>query len=96
MDVSEVFKVVVGVYERAGLEVGKLVTEKNEAYGDAFGKSGRVLREMYPDGVRPDQYDDLLTVVRVLDKLFRVATRKGAFGESPYRDIAGYMVCWGW
>ena len=29
-------------------------------------------------------------VVRVLDKLFRIATDRDALGESPWRDIAGY------
>ena len=28
----------------------------------------------------------------MIDKLFRIATRKDAFGESPYRDIAGYAL----
>jgi hypothetical protein len=77
-------------YERIGLEVGKLVAEKQVAYGDSFGRAGNVLREMYPDGIRPDQYDDMLAIVRIVDKLFRIANRKDAFGESPGRDIAGY------
>jgi len=29
-------------------------------------------------------------MIRIIDKLFRIATQKEAFGESPYRDIAGY------
>ena len=39
---------------------------------------------------KPDQYTDMLAVVRIFDKLFRIATRKDAFGESPFKDIAGY------
>lgn len=34
--------------------------------------------------------DDMLAVVHNVDKLFRIAHSKHAFGESPYRDIAGY------
>jgi len=34
----------------------------------------------------------MLAVVRVIDKLFRVATNSGAFGESPFRDVAGYAI----
>ena len=49
-----------------------------------------MLRILYPSGVSPDQYDDLLAVARIVDKLFRIANQKDAFGESPYRDIAGY------
>jgi hypothetical protein len=33
---------------------------------------------------------DALGIVRVLDKLFRIATRKNAFNESPWDDVAGY------
>ena len=32
----------------------------------------------------------MLTIVRIVDKLFRITNQKDAFGESPYRDIAGY------
>lgn len=77
-------------YEELGTEIGRLVQEKNTAYGDAFAKSGEILRILYPDGVRPEQYRDMLAIVRILDKLFRIATAKDAFGESPFRDVAGY------
>jgi hypothetical protein len=79
-------------YEEIGQSIGKLVAEKQAAYGDSFGKSGKVLRLLYPDGIPPEKLDDALTVVRVVDKLFRIATAKDAFGESPWRDIAGYAV----
>ena len=71
-------------------EIAELVQVKQQAYGDSFGKSGQIMKILYPDGIAKDRMDDALTVVRVIDKLFRIATRKDAFGESPYRDIAGY------
>jgi hypothetical protein len=77
-------------YEQLGGDVGRLVEQKQAAYGDSFGKSGEVMRQLYPDGIRPEQMDDALAVVRVVDKLFRIATAKDAFGESPWRDVAGY------
>jgi len=79
-------------YETVAAEIGKLVQEKNIAYGDSFGQSGKILEVLYPDGVRPDQYRDMLTVARVLDKLFRIANKKNAFGENPWRDVAGYAI----
>lgn len=79
-----------GPFESLGSEIGRLVQEKQAAYGNSFGKSGQVMRLLYPDGIKPEQMDDALAVVRVLDKLFRIATAKDAFGESPWRDIAGY------
>lgn len=72
--------------------VGALTAEKNEAYGDSFGQACDVLKVLYPDGVKPDQYKDMLAVVRVIDKLFRIANKKDAFGESPWRDICGYAL----
>ena len=53
------------------------------AYGDSFGRAGQVLKVLYPDGIILDQYDDMLAVVRIIDKLFRIANNKDAFGESP-------------
>ncbi len=79
-------------YSGIGMEIGKLVEEKQAAYGDSFGKSGDVLRALYPTGISLEQFNDALTVVRVVDKLFRIATNRDALGESPWRDIAGYSL----
>jgi hypothetical protein len=77
-------------YKKLGTEIGELVQNKQQAYGDSFGKSGIILRSLYPDGVKPAQYDDMLAVVRIIDKLFRIATDRDALGENPFRDICGY------
>jgi hypothetical protein len=77
-------------YEQLGAEIGRLVAEKQAAYGDSFAKAGDVLRILYPNGVTLEQLDDMLTIARVLDKLFRIATAKDAFGESPWADVTGY------
>ena len=79
-------------YRQAAAEIGALVDEKQAAYGDSFGKAGDFLRLLYPDGIAPEQYGDLLTVVRVFDKLMRIATDRDALGENPWKDIAGYAV----
>lgn len=79
-------------YEVIATEIGKLVQEKNEAYGDSFGQACRILEVLYPDGIKPDQYRDALAITRVIDKLFRLANKKDAFGESPWRDICGYAI----
>lgn len=81
-----------GKYEARAQGIGKLVDRKNAAYGDSFNRSGEILAILYPEGIRPEQYKDALAVTRVLDKLFRVATHRDAFGESPWRDIAGYSI----
>ena len=79
-------------YQSLAQNVGKLVAEKNKAYGDSFGEASKIITVLYPDGVKPDQYMDLLAIVRVIDKLFRLANNKDAFGESPWKDICGYAL----
>ena len=79
-------------FNKIGEEVGKLVGEKQKAYGDSFGRSGECLRQMFPEGIKPNQYDDLLTIARILDKLFRIANDPEAFSENPYQDIVGYGI----
>ena len=79
-------------YARIARETAELVIEKQAAYGDAFGKSGEVMKLLYPNGIPPEKLNDALTVVRVLDKLFRIATARDALGESPWRDILGYAL----
>ncbi|NOK32373.1 hypothetical protein HMI49_04050 [Corallococcus exercitus] len=77
-------------YAQLAAEVAALVASKQAAYGDAFGKAGSVMRILYPEGIPPEKLDDALVVVRIVDKLFRVATDRDALGESPFRDITGY------
>lgn len=79
-------------YQSIALEIAATVEKKQAAYGDAFGKSGEAMRILYPQGIPPEKMDDALAVVRVLDKLFRIATDRDALGESPWRDIAGYAL----
>jgi hypothetical protein len=79
-------------FEKIATEIGQLVQEKNLAYGDSFGQACRILEVLYPNGIKPDQYRDALAITRVIDKLFRLANKKDAFGESPWRDICGYAI----
>ena len=79
-------------FEEIGKTIGALVEEKNIAYGDSFSRSQEIIKILYPDGVKPEQYTDMLAITRVIDKLFRIANKKDAFGESPWRDICGYAI----
>ena len=81
-----------GKYEKIATSIGQLVDEKNKAYGDAFNKSADFLKILYPNGVDPEQYGDMLAIVRIFDKLMRIATDKEALGENPFKDIAGYGI----
>lgn len=77
-------------YEELGQRVGALVDVKNAAYGSSFDDAGDFLRILYPNGIQPNQYGDALALVRIFDKMKRIATDRDALGESPYQDIAGY------
>jgi len=80
-------------YEEVARTIGALVDDKNKAYGSSFTHSGAILKVLYPNGITLDKYDDLLCMVRVIDKLFRIATNNDdAFNESPWQDIAGYGI----
>lgn len=76
--------------ENAAHEIGKLTADKNAAYGNAFESAGPFLCLLFPLGIPPEKYTDALLLVRIFDKMMRIVTQKDAFGESPYRDIAGY------
>ena len=81
-------------YKELGAALGELVSEKQSQYGDSVGKAPALLAVLYPGGIAPHQMTDALLIVRVLDKLGRLAQRgpdgldRG--GESPWMDIAGY------
>ena len=78
-------------YAEIGKRLGELVDYKNEMYGDAFHKSGNFLELLYPDGIRPDQYKEMLAVVRIFDKLMRIANGNQG-NENAFNDIAGYGI----
>jgi len=79
-------------YTKTAKEIGELVEEKNEAYGNSFAKSEEMLEILYPDGIPEDSYEDVLLLARIFDKMMRIANRKEAFDEDPYKDIAGYGI----
>lgn len=77
-------------YQALANEIGALVNEKNAAYGNSFEQAEEFLKLLFPDGIPVESYSDMLCIVRIFDKLKRIATKKDAFGESPYRDLVGY------
>jgi hypothetical protein len=80
------------IFSQIGEKIGEIVKNKNIAYGDSFSQSGMVLKILYPNGISVEQYDNALYIIRTIDKLFRIATMKDAFGENPAMDICGYSI----
>ena len=70
------------------------VIKKNASYGDSATKSGDILRLLCPDGIKPEQYNDLQLIVRILDKVCRImsGTIDNQALLDAYADIAGYGV----
>lgn len=78
-------------YIDTGKQIGELVQSKNEMYGDAFHMSGEFLNILYPNGIKPGQYNDMLGLIRLFDKQMRIAN--GNHGnENAWNDIAGYGI----
>jgi hypothetical protein len=83
-------------YANIALSLGVLLNEKQAAYGNAFGNMGEIFNILYPEGISPHQYEDILTIARIMDKIFRIANlpknKKDLMGEEPWKDIAGYAL----
>lgn len=72
-----------------------LLIEKRKAYGNAFFQSSSILQLLYPNGIPVESYNDALTILRICDKLFRIANSQGkrdSMNEDPWQDIAGYAI----
>ena len=79
-------------YESVGKRIGKLVDEKQKAYGDSFTRAELIMKILYPTGIKVSQYKDVLAMVRCIDKMSRIATEKEAYGENPWEDLSGYGI----
>lgn len=79
-------------YVELGKKIGELITEKQAAYGDSFHRSGDVMALLFPNGIPKESYVDALAIVRIIDKLFRLATDPNYNGENSWGDIAGYSI----
>lgn len=71
-------------------KTGELVVEKNAAYGDSVRNAAKIMQLLYPKGIAFEQIPAALVVVRILDKLSRIANDPTFKGEDPAQDITGY------
>jgi hypothetical protein len=76
-----------GKYERHAADIDALVDRKNAAYGDSFRKSGDVFRILYPHGIKPEQLDDALVLVRIVSQ--NIAHRQSK-NSIRGRSVRGY------
>lgn len=88
-------------YEEKSRQLGKLVADKQTAYGNSVDSSFHVMkafleRYKYHDGYRiPEELlQHILLMVRIIDKQNRIFSNPQGdlMGESPYVDIQGYSL----
>jgi hypothetical protein len=79
-------------FEKIATRIGKLVAEKNINYGNSFGHTGDIMKYLFPDGIPIGKYEVFLALVRIMDKIFRLATNPNYNNENSWADIAGYCV----
>ena len=73
--------------------VVKTVRDKNKEYGNAFRKVSEILSVLFPNGITPDKYDDVALLIRVLDKICRIAnTNDEEVKKDAWLDICGYAL----
>lgn len=89
-------------FENAGIELGKLVDSKQEAYGDSVQvqwEVTQVLLKQYETDDPVEHYlipkslmQHLLLITRIGDKINRIVSNPDGdkMDESPYGDISGY------
>lgn len=79
-------------FEKIGLEVGTLVTGKNDKYGDSYNKVEAHLLIEWPDGIPPEDYGKLLYYIRQCDKHSRYIRALPGDREDPVLDSCGYSL----
>lgn len=73
-------------------ELAELLTQKNESYGSAYATNPKLMSILYPHGILPEDYPNVLAITRIFDKLQRIATDNAGDTEDPWKDIAGYAL----
>lgn len=78
-------------FEKVGQDIGKLVDKKNAEYGSSFEKVDQIMAILYPNGISVPQLKNASILVRILDKVVRVANGNQG-DENAFNDLAGYGI----
>jgi len=71
--------------------ITSMVKEKNRGYGSAFQKVSHILSILFPNGIPTNKYHDVAILVRVLDKICRIASANDKdVKKDAWLDITGY------
>ena len=74
-------------------DVAIIVEEKNKDYGSAFQKVSEILTILFPNGIPVNKYHDVAILIRVLDKVCRIANANSKdVKKDAWLDICGYAL----
>ena len=77
----------------AGYKMGLLVAKKNSDYGSAFEQVTQILKILYPNGIPVHQYENASLLIRMFDKVGRIANENVQFyNEDSWKDLVGYSL----
>ena len=72
-------------------DVVVVVEEKNREYDSAFQKVSEILNILFPNGIPTNKYHDVAILIRVLDKICRIASANDKnVKKDAWLDITGY------
>lgn len=78
-------------YITTAKEIAALVSLKQQQYGNAINSTGDFLKSLYPNGIAPQQYNDLGVIIRMFDKMKRISNGNQG-DENAWNDLMGYAL----
>jgi len=77
------------IFELKASRLAAILDFKHSSYGRTFYKIPKILEILWPGGIKCEEYEQLLAIIRVLDKIARLSNNTQD-KEDPWSDIAGY------
>ena len=75
------------------IEEAVIINEKKEAeYGNSYMKVANMLEILYPNGISIDNFNDFLSISKILEKIARLSSDGNVNNLDIYRDVAGYAL----
>jgi len=73
-------------------KIGSMVEEKNVQYGDSYANTQKFLDILYPESIPVEKFSDIVCIIRIFDKLKKVAAQVESDEENPYADLIGITI----
>lgn len=77
------------MFDKLGGLIGKFLKYKNHEYNNSHEKATKCIEILFPNGIKFEQYNDFIGIIRILDKISRISN--GNLGtENAWVDLLGY------